>query len=99
MKDHLKLGGHVLLDEGAFIALSQGKSLLPVGITQVQGNFLRGDVIACYFNGKEVGRGISQYNSTEVKLIAKHSSSDIFNILGYSYASEIIHRNDLVLIK
>jgi glutamate 5-kinase len=98
MRDHLKLNGHLNIDEGAAKALQQGKSLLPIGITGVHGSFSRGDVIACYYNGEELARGISQYNSTETKLIAKHASNQIVDILGYSYASESIHRNDLVVI-
>ncbi len=97
MRDHLKLNGHLNIDEGAAKALQQGKSLLPIGIISVHGSFNRGDVIACYYKGEEIARGISQYNSTETKLIAKHTSNQIADILGYSYASEAIHRNDLAV--
>jgi glutamate 5-kinase len=98
MRDHLKLNGHVNIDEGAAKAVQQGKSLLPIGITSVHGSFARGDVIACYYNGQEIARGISQYNSTETKLIIQRTSNQIVEILGYSYASEAIHRSDLVVI-
>jgi glutamate 5-kinase len=98
MLDHLKLNGHVYIDEGAAQALADGKSLLPIGMLDVIGAFNRGDVIACYCQGQEIARGITQYNSTEAKLIAKQASKNIESILGYNYANEMIHRNDLVYL-
>ncbi len=98
MKDHLKMSGHINIDEGALAALHKGKSLLAIGINAVHGNFVRGDVIACYCNGAEIARGIAQYSSFEAQLISKHASKSIKDILGYCYADELIHRNDLVMI-
>ena len=100
MADHLKTAGQVTLDAGAVQKLlEEGKSLLPIGVTEVGGDFGRGDVITCIdTNGKAIARGMSNYASTEVKRIMRKPSSEIAEILGYVEEVELIHRDNLVLL-
>ncbi|MEE2720300.1 MAG: glutamate 5-kinase [Pseudomonadota bacterium] len=90
--------GAIVIDEGALVALGSGKSLLPAGVTSVEGHFNRGDAVAVRLgNGQLIGRGLSAYSSTDAALIAGRKSGDIEKILGYRGRDEMIHRNDLVL--
>ena len=89
--------GQIYVDEGAFNALKRGKSLLPSGIVKVDGNFIRGDTVAILYNKDEVAKGITDYNSGEIEKIKGHKSSEINDILGYSYSDEIIHRDKMVV--
>ncbi len=99
LADHLQLAGKLTLDQGAIQALRQGKSLLPVGVREVHGDFERGAAVACLDeSGKEIARGLCNYGSSEVRLIAKHSSSDIEDILGYMEEPELIHRDNMVCL-
>ena len=100
MADHLKTAGKVILDAGAVQKLStEGKSLLPIGVVEVLGEFGRGDVITCVTQeGKEIARGMSNYASTEARRIMRQPSSEIVAILGYVEESELIHRDNLVLL-
>ena len=100
MADHLKTAGKVVLDAGAVQKLStEGKSLLPIGVVEVLGEFGRGDVITCVTQeGKEIARGMSNYASTEARRIMRQPSSEIAAILGYVEESELIHRDNLVLL-
>ncbi len=100
MADHLKTAGQVTLDAGAVQKLlEEGKSLLPIGVTDVGGDFGRGDVITCVdATGKAIARGMSNYASTEVKRIMRKPSSEIAAILGYVEEVELIHRDNLVLL-
>jgi glutamate 5-kinase len=100
MADHLQLRGRVVIDNGAVEKLtSGGKSLLPIGVTEVQGEFARGEVIACVdVQGKEVARGITNYSSAEARLIARKPSSEIESVLGHLNEPELIHRDNLVLV-
>ena len=100
MVDHLQLRGAVLVDEGAAIKLrDEGKSLLPIGVHEVQGDFMRGDVIAVRTQaGVEVARGLANYSSSESRLIARKASSQIETLLGYANEPELIHRTNLVLM-
>ncbi len=100
MADHLKTAGQVTLDAGAVQKLlSEGKSLLPIGVTAVGGEFGRGDVITCVDpEGTPVARGMSNYASTEVRRIMRKPSSEIAAILGYVEEVELIHRDNLVLL-
>jgi glutamate 5-kinase len=76
-----------------------GKSLLPIGITEVQGEFARGDVIAVRDHaGGELARGLANYSSTEARLIARKPSAQIESLLGYANEPEMIHRTNLVLV-
>lgn len=99
MTDHLQLRGRVVLDAGAVRALAQdGKSLLPIGVLAVDGEFQRGEVVACLSpEGREVARGIVNYSSAETRLILRKPSSEIEALLGYMEEPELIHRNNLVL--
>jgi glutamate 5-kinase len=100
LADHLNLGGRLTLDAGAVQALcSGGKSLLPIGVTGVAGEFERGAVVACDdAQGREVARGLANYSSAETRQIMRRPSSDIETILGYVDAPELIHRDNLVLL-
>jgi glutamate 5-kinase len=100
MLDHLQLRGAVVVDAGAAVKLrEEGKSLLPIGITEVQGEFARGDVIAVRdADGREVARGLANYSSPEARLVARKPSSQIGALLGYANEPEMIHRTNLVLV-
>jgi glutamate 5-kinase len=99
MADHLQLRGAVVVDGGAAAKLrDEGKSLLPIGVVEVHGEFHRGDVIAVRdSSGRELGRGLSNYSSAEARLIARKPSSRIEAALGYVNEPELIHRTNLVL--
>jgi len=99
MADHLQMRGSVVVDDGAVAKLrSEGKSLLPIGIVDVQGEFHRGDVIAVRSSaGLEVARGLANYSSAEARLIARQPSSEFSRLLGYAAEPEMIHRDNLVL--
>ena len=100
MADHLRVSGQLKLDAGAVKVLcNEGKSLLPVGVTAVEGHFERGDVVACIDEqGKEVARGLVNYSSSETSRILRKSSSEIETILGYMDEAELIHRDNLILL-
>jgi glutamate 5-kinase len=89
-----------VLDAGAVKALrSDGKSLLPIGVKSVVGEFDRGALVACIGeDGGEIARGLTNYNAEEARLIAQHPSKEIEALLGYGGATEIIHRDNLVLL-
>ncbi|KNZ32469.1 MAG: gamma-glutamyl kinase [Methylibium sp. NZG] len=99
MADHLQLRGAVVIDTGAVAKVQlQGKSLLPIGVIEVQGEFHRGDVIAVLSPaGVELGRGLANYGSSEARLIARKASSEFERLLGYTGEPEMIHRDNLVL--
>ncbi len=99
MADHLQLRGRVTVDEGAQRALrSEGRSLLPVGVREVSGEFHRGDVIAVLdAQGNECARGLANYAAAEVRLLAGRASQEIEGLLGYVAEPELIHRDNLVL--
>ncbi|MBY0339828.1 MAG: glutamate 5-kinase [Rhodocyclaceae bacterium] len=99
LADHLQLAGSVTLDSGAVSALQSGKSLLPVGVKQVSGDFERGAAIACRdSNGREIARGLANYSSSEARRIAGHASTEIESLLGYVDEEVLIHRDNLVLL-
>jgi glutamate 5-kinase len=100
LADHLRLGGSLVLDAGAVKVLkTDGKSLLPIGVIKVQGQFERGDVVACVDEENvEVARGIVNYNSLEAVRIMRKASSEIEKILGYVEESELIHRDNLIVL-
>jgi glutamate 5-kinase len=100
MLDHLQLRGAVRVDAGAVAKLrDEGKSLLPIGVHEVEGEFARGDVIAVRTQGAglEIARGLANYSSAESRLIARKPSSQIETLLGYANEPELIHRDNLVL--
>ena len=94
----LKPSGAFTLDAGALRALRAGKSLLPAGVTAVEGAFERGDaVVLRAAEGAEIGRGLTAYSAADARRIIGHKSRDIESILGYRGREELIHRDDLVL--
>jgi glutamate 5-kinase len=101
MADHLQLRGSMLIDDGAVNKLtSEGKSLLPIGMHSVKGEFSRGDVIAiCDLQGVEIARGLANYASAECRLLCKKPSSEIEKLLGYVAEPEMVHRDNLVLMR
>jgi glutamate 5-kinase len=100
MVDHLQMRGAVVVDAGAAAKLrDDGKSLLPIGMTEVLGDFVRGDVIAVRgTDGAEIARGLANYSAAEARLIARKPSSQIEGLLGYASEPEMIHRTNLVLV-
>ena len=89
--------GEVVIDDGATLALSNGKSLLAAGITKVSGKFKKGDHIKVLNkNNSECARGLSSFSSDEILRIMGHHSKEIEKILGYISKSEIIHKDDMV---
>ncbi len=99
--DHLQLRGSVVVDAGAATKLrGEGKSLLPIGMTAVAGEFSRGDVIAIReLGGLEIARGLANYASTEARLICRKPSSEFERLLGYAAEPEMVHRDNLVLVR
>jgi glutamate 5-kinase len=97
--DHLQMRGAVTVDLGAVQKLREkGTSLLPIGMTGVDGDFSRGDVIAILdSNGVEVARGLSNYASAEARLICRKPSSAFEGLLGYLAEPEMVHRDNMVL--
>lgn len=99
LADHLRTTGAVIIDNGAVVALRNGKSLLPIGVCKVEGEFGRGSVIACLDTDRlEIARGLANYASAETAKIAGKTSQEIEGLLGYIDESELIHRDNLVLI-
>lgn len=101
MADHLQLRGSVVVDNGAATKLrDEGKSLLPIGMVQVDGDFSRGDVIAIRdASGVEIGRGLANYASSEARLICRKPSTEFERLLGYAAEPEMVHRDNLVLAR
>jgi glutamate 5-kinase len=99
LADHLQLRGAVRLDDGAARALvAGGRSLLPIGVTEVSGDFERGEAVAIRDpDGREIARGLINYSSSEARLIMRRPSSEIEGILGFTEEPELIHRDNLVL--
>lgn len=95
---HMKPQGFLTLDEGATEALRSGKSLLPVGVINIEGNFKRGDAIEIRgHDGKVLGLGLSAYDADDALKIAGKRSEEIADILGYKGRDALIHRNDMML--
>lgn len=99
MADHLQLRGAVTVDAGAAAKVrTEGKSLLPIGMTAVEGDFARGDVIAVRDpEGRELARGLANYASGEARLLCRKPSSEFSRLLGYMAEAEMVHRDNLVL--
>ena len=100
MADHLRLRGRLVLDDGAVRALLiEGKSLLPVGVSRVEGVFAQGDVVACLdSSGKECARGLVNYSSSDARRIMGQPSSKIEAILGHVSETELMHRDNLIVL-
>jgi glutamate 5-kinase len=99
MADHLQLRGSVTVDAGAaHKVLTEGKSLLPIGMTGVSGDFSRGDVIAIRdAQGTEIARGLANYASAEARLLCRKPSHEYHALLGYTAEPEMVHRDNLIL--
>jgi glutamate 5-kinase len=94
----IELGGSIAIDDGAAKALAIGKSLLPAGVTEVNGSFSRGDVVAIVSsNGEELGCGLVSYDARDAAQIAGCQSDEIESILGITSRGVLIHRDNLVL--
>jgi glutamate 5-kinase len=90
--------GSLIIDAGALTALRNGKSLLPAGVTRVEGSFARGDAVVIRGpDGTEVGRGLVAYDADDAAKIRGRSSADILSILGFGGRAEMVHRDDLVI--
>jgi glutamate 5-kinase len=100
LADHLTVSGRLRLDAGAVKALARdGKSLLPIGVVEISGEFVRGEVVGCLDpQGREVARGLVNYSSEETRKIMRRPSGEIEAILGYVDEPELIHRDNLVLL-
>ncbi len=96
----LKAKGKLIIDDGAARMLRDaGKSLLPIGTVDVEGNFDRGDLVACVDpQGREIARGLANYGSEESKKLLRQPSQNIEELLGYIDEPELIHRDNLVLV-
>ena len=99
MSDHLQLRGSVRVDAGAALKVrDEGKSLLPIGMTSVEGDFSRGDVIAVRDgSGVEIARGLANYAAAEARMLCRKPSSEFEKLLGYAAEPEMVHRDNLVL--
>ena len=99
MADHLQLRGSVTVDAGAASKVrDEGKSLLPIGMTSVSGEFSRGDVIAVLDSaGLEIARGLANYASAEARLLCRKASGDFEKWLGYAAEPEMLHRDNMVV--
>lgn len=95
----LQVRGTLHLDQGAAdVVRKQSKSLLPVGVTAVDGEFKRGDMVACVDpQGVEIARGLCNYSSAEVRLILGKCSSEISSLLGYTAAKDVVHRDNMIV--
>ena len=95
-----KSRGRLIVDDGAERALvDRGRSLLPAGVTRVEGSFQIGDPIGCVnARGDEIARGLAAYSAEDVARIAGRPTREIARVLGYSNGSDVIHRDDLVLL-
>jgi glutamate 5-kinase len=100
LADHLQVRGRLTLDAGAVRALAQdGKSLLPIGVHDVSGEFERGEVVACVdAQGREIARGLVNYSAAEARRILRAPTHEIEARLGYIDEPELIHRDNLVLL-
>ena len=100
MLSGLSTRGKLVVDSGAALALrKQNRSLLAAGIKQVEGDFQRGDIVNIYDpDGARLGCGITNYSSGDIGIIKGAHSGKIVNLLGYDYGSEVVHRNNLVVL-
>lgn len=100
LANHLRLRGRLTLDAGAVRALTRDhKSLLPIGVVAIEGEFERGDVVACVdAHGVECGRGLINYNASDTRRIMGRPSSQIADILGSMSATELIHRDNMIVM-
>jgi len=100
MLSGLSTKGRLVVDSGAVVALrKQNRSLLAAGIKQIEGEFQRGDIVNIYDpEGSQIGCGITNYSSADIVIIKGVHSGKIATLLGYDYGSEVVHRNNLVVL-
>ncbi len=98
LAQHLQPLGNIFIDEGAAQALSNGKSLLAVGVIGIEGKFHKGDPVRIIYQRQEIARGLCNFHAYEAKLIMGQQSSEVEKILGYRASEEMIHRDDLVVL-
>ena len=100
LADHLQVRGKLVLDAGAARALAgEGKSLLPIGVVDLSGEFERGEVVTCVDqDGQAIARGLVNYSAQDTRRILRQPSTQIEAILGYVDEPELIHRDNLVLL-
>ncbi|RYF07213.1 MAG: glutamate 5-kinase [Comamonadaceae bacterium] len=100
MADHLQLRGSVTVDAGAAAKVrDEGKSLLPIGMVAVEGDFSRGEVIAVRdAGGAEIARGLANYASAEARLLCRKASTEFERLLGYTAEPEMVHRDNMVVV-
>jgi len=100
MLSGLSTRGKLVVDSGAALALKkQKRSLLAAGISNIEGDFQRGDIVNIYDPaGSRLGCGIANYSSADIEAIKGAHSEKITTLLGYDYGSEVVHRNNLVLV-
>ncbi len=99
IESHIRTAGVITIDSGAQKALLEGKSLLPIGVVKVEGEFDRGDPVTVCSTGREnIAIGLVAFNSVEARKIAGLKSSDLEAALGYSGRSVMMHRNDMAII-
>jgi len=100
MAGQMKIAGKVVVDEGAVKVLQQsGRSLLPVGVVSVEGDFMRGELISCVNQDRnEIARGLSNYSAEDARLIIGKASGEIRELLPFAPDDELIHRDNLVLV-
>ena len=95
----LSSSARIYIDQGASKALKSGKSLLPAGIIKIEGNFKKGDnIIITDIDSIDIARALSSFTSEEINKIKGLQSSQIENILGYASKSEIVHKDDIVIL-
>ena len=92
--------GKLVVDEGAVLAIKKlNKSLLPAGVTEVGGDFQRGDIVDIFDKqGKHIACGISNYGSADIRVVRGIHSDEILSRLGYDYGAEVVHRNNMVVL-
>lgn len=101
LADQLRARGTLILDDGACHGLkSRGSSLLAVGVRECTGDFSRGELVSCTdLNGREIARGLSNYNAADTRRVLGHSSEDFEKLLGFAGEPELIHRDNMIVFR
>jgi glutamate 5-kinase len=101
LADHLRAKGSLTIDAGARkVLLNNGSSLLSAGVKSVSGDFSRGELVSCIDDtGREIARGLINYNSTDTRKIVGKSSDKFVGILGFSSEPELVHRDNMIVLQ